>query len=344
MTLGPVMLGLDGLTLSAEEREILEHPQVGAVILFARNFEAPEQVAELTASVRRAAGRHLLIAVDQEGGRVQRFRQGFTRLPAVGEVLPACDGDVGLAAALLRELGWLMASEVLAAGCDFSFAPVLDLGRGISSVIGTRAFAATAEQILPLADAYIGGMREAGMAATGKHFPGHGSTEIDSHVGFPVDERSRAAIMNEDVAAFRPFFDGRLQAVMPAHVIYPDVDDRPAGFSPVWVDGILRRELGFSGVVFSDDLGMKGAEVAGDHGERVKAALAAGCDMALVCNERDGAIQALDRLGAYRNPESAARLASMRARAFPASLRAVQDSSRAQAVRRTIAERFGELA
>lgn len=341
MSLGPVMLDLEGTSLSAEEREILQHPLVGGVILFTRNFEASAQVAELCAALRRAAGRHLLVAVDQEGGRVQRFRPGFTRLPAMGAALPAYDGDLAAAEALLRELGWLMASEITAVGCDFSFAPVLDLGRGVSAVIGDRAFAAEPAEVVRLGGAFIAGMAEAGMAATGKHFPGHGSTALDSHIAMPVDERSRAAILDEDLAAFRPLFDGRLAAVMPAHVIYPDVDDRAAGFSPVWLQDILRRDCGFGGVIFSDDLSMKGAESIGDYPARARAALSAGCDMVLVCNHRAGAVAVLDALGAYRNAESAARLGTMRARHWPDSLQAVQDSGRAGALRRVLAERFG---
>ncbi|MBI2379911.1 MAG: beta-N-acetylhexosaminidase [Gammaproteobacteria bacterium] len=333
------MLDLEGLTLGAEERDILEHPLVGGVILFGRNVDNPAQIAELCREVRRAAGRHLLIAVDQEGGRVQRFREGFTRLPAMGSLLPV----LGMAEAerFAHELGWLMAGEVTAVGCDFSFAPVLDLGAGVSAVIGDRAFAAEPADIVRLGGAFIAGMRDAGMAATGKHFPGHGSTALDSHIAIPVDERSRSEILDKDLAAFRPLFDGRLAAVMPAHVIYPEVDERPAGFSPVWLKDILRGQCGFDGVIFSDDLAMAGATVIGDFVARAKAALWAGCDMVLVCNDRAGAVQVLDGLGDYRDPVGAARLEHMRAERFPESLKSLRESARAQAARRVLAERFG---
>lgn len=340
MSVGSLMLDIAGYELTGEDREILRHPLVGGVILFARNVESPAQVRTLTTAMRQAAGKPLLIAVDQEGGRVRRFRDGFSPIPAMASVLPAFSGQLAEARAFLRELGWLLASEVAAVGCDFSFAPVLDLGRGISSVIGDRALAETPERVAELARGLVAGMNEAGMAATGKHFPGHGSTELDSHVAMPVDKRSRAAILGEDMRAFRALFDGTLSAVMPAHVIYPEVDARPACFSPVWLRDILRRDSGFGGVIFSDDLSMKGAEPLGDFGERAQAALEAGCDMVLVCNHRDGAVQVIDRLGQRSTPESAERLMTMARRLPVPELTAIQGSARAGEIRRLLTERF----
>lgn len=343
MSYGPLMLDLPGLTLSPEDREILEHPHVGGVILFSRNVEAPAQLTELTTALRQAARKPLLIAVDQEGGRVQRLREGFTRLPAPGAVLAACGGDKRAAAFQHRELGWLMASEVRAVGCDLSFAPVLDLGRGISAVIGDRAFADNAAAIVQLAGAYIAGMNEAGMAACGKHFPGHGSTELDSHIAMPVDSRSRAAIVGEDMQAFYALMQGPLAAVMPAHVIYPEVDDRPACFSPVWLQRILREQCQFEGAVFSDDLSMAGAAQIGDYPERARAALAAGCDMVLACNNRAGAVAILDRLQFAKDSERERRLARMQAWGSASTLDALRTHERARAIRSWIAATFPEF-
>ena len=305
---GALMLDIAGTWLCAEDRQILRQPEVGGVILFARNIETPCQVRELCAAIRRLRP-DVLLAVDQEGGRVQRLRRGFQRLPSM-----ASFASLAQAEQLAEDCGWLMASEVLAAGLDLSFAPVLDLQHGRSAVIGERAFSGNAGQAITLAGAFIRGMHAAGMAATGKHFPGHGWAEADSHVAMPRDERSLAEIRRVDLQPFARLA-GVLDAVMPAHVIYPQVDEQPAGFSRRWLQDVLRGELGFTGVLFSDDLSMTGAQVAGDAGQRIEAALRAGCDMGLVCNDRGAAECALQRLQHLR-VHTPTRLAHMRRRAF----------------------------
>ncbi len=306
---GSLMLDVAGAWLTAEDRQLLRQPEVGGLILFARNIEEPRQVQALCRAIRQIRP-DLLLAVDQEGGRVQRLRQGFVRLPAMGRF-----AGLENALPLAEACGWLMASEVLAVGLDFSFAPVLDLDYQRSVVIGARAFAGNPALATALAGAFIHGMHAAGMAATGKHFPGHGWAEADSHVAIPVDERDLPALQARDMQPFVRLAS-QLQAVMPAHVIYPAVDARPAGFSRRWLQDILRGQLGFSGVIFSDDLSMAGAHVAGDAAERIEAALQAGCDMGLVCNDRAAAELALGRLQQL-GVRAPARLSGMRARSRP---------------------------
>jgi beta-N-acetylhexosaminidase len=304
---GSLMLDIAGTWLTAEDRQLLRQPEVGGLILFARNIEHLGQVQELCRAIR-AVRPDILLAVDQEGGRVQRLRRDFIRLPAMREIASRAE-----APALAEICGWVMATEVLAVGLDFSFAPVLDLDHQRSAVVGSRAFEGNPQRATELAGAFINGMHKAGMAATGKHFPGHGWAEADSHVAIPVDERELDDLRVHDLIPFQQLAD-KLDAVMPAHVIYPRVDDRPAGFSPRWLQDILRKELGFRGVIFSDDLSMAGAHVAGDAASRIEAALAAGCDMGLVCNDRGAAelaLSALQRLGAQPSPA----LAKMRNRA-----------------------------
>jgi beta-N-acetylhexosaminidase len=294
VSLGRVMLDVAGLRLTAEEKERLRHPRVGGLILFARNFESPAQLRALTDEVRSLREPQLLIAVDHEGGRVQRFRDGFTRLPpmrAIGQCGGAADG-----AAVARAAGTVIAAELQAHGVDFSFAPVLDVDYGSSSVIGDRAFGAEAETIAALAGAFVSGLDAGGMAAVGKHFPGHGYAAADSHFEMPVDGRELAAIEASDLVPYRRLIAQGLAAVMPAHVVYPKVDPRPAGFSPVWLRDILRGRLGFAGVVFSDDLSMEAASAGGGVVERAQAALAAGCDMVLLCNAPEAAARLLDGL------------------------------------------------
>jgi len=293
--LGPVMIDIAGRTLTAADRATLLHPQVGGVILFTRNYHNRDQLQDLVGSIHELRHPALLVAVDHEGGRVQRFRDGFSSLPPAAYWGYIYDRDPEQALQLAAQSGGLMAAELRAVGVDFSFAPVLDLGRGISSVIGDRAFHPTPEGVTALARAYIQGMRGAGMAATGKHFPGHGSVVADSHLDLPVDSRSFAEIAAEDL---RPFQDLRddLAGVMPAHVVYPAVDPLPAGFSRFWLQDVLRAQLGFQGVIFSDDLSMAGAHQIGDYGQRAHAALAAGCNMVLVCNNRAGAWDVLNAL------------------------------------------------
>lgn len=306
---GSLMLDIAGTWLTAEDRQLLRQPQVAGLILFARNIEDPRQVRELSAAIR-AVRPDLLLAVDQEGGRVQRLRQGFVRLPAMRAL-----ADNANAERLAEQCGWVMATEVLAAGLDLSFAPVLDLDHQRSAVVGSRAFEGDAQRATQLAGAFIRGMNAAGMAACGKHFPGHGWAEADSHVAIPVDERSLDDIRAKDLLPFRQLSQ-QLAAVMPAHVIYPQVDESPAGFSRRWLQDILRGELGFDGVIFSDDLSMAGAHVVGDAACRIEAALSAGCDMGLVCNDRAAAelaLAALQRLNVL--PPTG--LARMRRRAFP---------------------------
>ena len=306
---GSLMLDIGGTWLTAEDRRILRHPEVGGLIIFARNIESPRQVRELCAAIR-ALRPDLLLAVDQEGGRVQRLRQGFLRLPAMRAI-----ADNANAERLAEQCGWLMATEVLAVGLDLSFAPVLDLDHQRSAVVGSRAFEGDPARATRLAGAFIRGMHAAGMAATGKHFPGHGWAEVDSHVGIPEDERSLEEIRRSDLVPFQRLV-GELDAVMPAHVIYPQVDAGPAGFSRRWLQDILRDELGFDGVIFSDDLSMAGAHVVGDAASRIQAALNAGCDMGLVCNDRGSAELALGALQRLKT-KAPERLARMRARAWP---------------------------
>ncbi|MFA5548594.1 MAG: beta-N-acetylhexosaminidase [Porticoccaceae bacterium] len=311
MTAGPLMLDLEGTSLSAEDKALLRHPNVGGVIYFARNVESPEQVLALSREIA-AIRPELLIAVDQEGGRVQRFRAGFTPLPPMQRLGDHFVAEPEAGAALLRDCGWLMAAEVLAVGVDFSFAPVLDLDREHCAVIANRAFSDDPHVAAAAARHFIDGMHGAGMAATGKHFPGHGGVRGDSHLETPFDHRDLAALEARDLVPFRALAP-ELDGVMPAHIVFPAVDGDCVGFSRRWLRDILRADLGFDGVIFSDDLSMKGADHAGDYARKTELALAAGCDMVLVCNDRPGAlsvIECLDRL----NPPPSPRLARMKAR------------------------------
>jgi len=295
LPLGPVIVDLSGeqpATLAAEDRERLLHPLVGGVIHFARHFESPAQMAALNAEIHALRRPSLLIAVDHEGGRVQRFRDGFTEIPPMRTLGDAWDVDPRAAADEARRLGRLMADELTGHGIDFSFAPVLDLDHGGSTIIGDRAFHRDPVAVAELATALIEGMRAGGMASVGKHFPGHGYVRADSHLEMPVDDRPFAVLEVDDILPFARLIKAGLDAVMPAHVVYPAVDDQPAGYSTVWLQDILRGRLGFDGVIFSDDLGMAGAHGAGDMTARADLALAAGCDMVLVCND----LPAADRL------------------------------------------------
>lgn len=289
MLLGPVMLDVAGLVLTAADKQRLQHPSCGGVILFARNFESLSQLRVLTAEIKALRSPELLIAVDQEGGRVQRFREGFLDLPPVRQLgsLYDASSEQGLLAA--DHYGWLMAAECLATGVDFSFAPVLDLDYGRSQVIGDRAFHADPDKVIALASAYIQGMRRAGMVAIGKHFPGHGYVTADSHNDLPVDHRGWEDMSANDLQPFRALLPAGLAGIMPAHVIYDACDAQPAGFSRWWLQTVLRGQLGFKGVIFSDDLSMRAAHSAGPPAQRAKAALAAGCDVLLVCNDPDAA-------------------------------------------------------
>ncbi len=314
MTLGPIMLDLRGTVLQPDEAEMLQHPLVGGVILFARNYESPDQLQALCESMHGLRHPRLLIAVDHEGGRVQRFREGFTHLPPCYLIGQTYDADKQAGLQLAEQAGWLMATELLSVGVDFSFAPVLDLYKGISEVIGDRAFHAKAETVAVLTRRYTQGMAQAGMAAVGKHFPGHGSIREDSHTHVPVDKRRYNDIAMEDMISFQRLIETGLAGIMPAHVIYPDVDDKPAGFSAIWLKQILREQLNFKGIIFSDDISMAGAGVAGDYNERATLALAAGCDMVLVCNQQQEAIKLLDQLQYQPDPVASARLIRMHGR------------------------------
>ncbi|WP_432473272.1 beta-N-acetylhexosaminidase [Amphritea sp. HPY] len=332
---GALMLDVAGLTLTEEDKALLQDPVVGGLILFSRNYESPGQLAALVADIRACAP-EILIAVDQEGGRVQRFRDGFVRLPPMASLGKLYLQDSAQALVAATELGWLMASELLAYGVDISFAPVLDLDFGVSEVIGDRAFSDRASIAVELSGAFIRGMREAGMASTGKHFPGHGWVAADSHLEIPVDERSLADIEALDMAVFARLMEQGLDAVMPAHVIYREVDSQPAGFSEFWMQGILRQKLSFNGVIFSDDLTMEGASVAGGYPERSAVALKAGCDMLLVCNNRKAALEVRDYLHSIDHGGSE-RIASMLAR-DRADIVALQASSRWQSAENLAAE------
>lgn len=314
MTHGPVMLSLDGIELSPEEREMLRHPATGGVILFTRNFESPQQVHRLITEIHELRSPRLLVAVDQEGGRVQRFREGFTRLPPAGSFARLYEHSPKPAKRAAREIGWLMAAELRAVGVDFSFAPVLDVERGISRVIGDRAFGNDPETVSELALSWSLGAREAGMPSVGKHFPGHGAIAADSHHELPVDQREFEEIEKWDLFPFRRLIANDLEAIMPAHVIYEKVDEKPAGFSSKWIKQILRERMSFSGVIFSDDLSMEAAHVVGSYGDRAEIALDAGCDMVLVCNNPDGAAETLERLATYSDPVSQSRMARMHGR------------------------------
>lgn len=320
MTLGPVMLDLCGTSISEQEHELLRHPQVGGVILFARNFESTQQLIALTQAIHAARQPPLLIAVDHEGGRVQRFREGFTRIPPMRRLGEIWDEHPQRARHLAHQTGYVLAAELRACGVDFSFTPVLDLDHGESQVIGDRAFHRQTQAVAELAHHLMMGLKEAGMAAVGKHFPGHGYIRADSHLAIPVDERGYADILLDDLEPFRQMVSFGLPAIMPAHVIYPKIDPHPAGFSAKWLKDILRGELGFDGVIFSDDLSMEGAKAGGDVITRSQAALTAGCDMVLLCNDPESAKILLDGLKGAIQPVSLARLARMHGHPNPPSL------------------------
>ncbi|HEU4622029.1 MAG TPA: beta-N-acetylhexosaminidase [Burkholderiaceae bacterium] len=312
--LGPVMLDIEGTVLNDADRRRLQHPNTGGVILFTRNFESREQLCRLTQDIAEARP-GVLIAVDHEGGRVQRFRSdGFTTLPPMRRLGQLWDRDesAGRIAAIkaATEMGFILASELRACGIGLSFAPVLDLDWGRSKVIGDRAFHSDPRTVMLLAKSLMHGMQIAGMAACGKHFPAHGWAEADSHHALPVDDRSLEAILADDAAPY-DWLGLSLPAVMPAHVVYPKVDAKPAGFSSIWLNDILRRRLGFAGAIFSDDLAMEGARAAGDVVSSAHAALDAGCDMVLICNSPSKADRLLDGLKRAPDAASAARIAAL---------------------------------
>ncbi len=306
MNYGPLMIDVAGLSLTVDERERLRHPLVGGVILFARNYVDPAQLKSLCAEIRELRTPRLLIAIDHEGGRVQRCREGFTRVPAMRRLGEWWDRDAPAASAAARAIGFTLAAELRACGVDLSFTPVLDLDYGASGVIGDRAFHRDPLAVIELAGALIDGLHAAGMACCGKHFPGHGFIKADSHLAVPVDERSKAEMADDQL----PYHRLKLDAVMPAHVIYPQIDSRPAGFSPVWMN-LLRNEFGHAGAIFSDDLSMEGASVAGGIVGRAEAAWQAGCDMMPVCNKPETVLEVLAGWHPVLDPVRSARIARL---------------------------------
>jgi beta-N-acetylhexosaminidase len=293
MNLGPIMMDVSGLTLTQLEETQLAKPSIGGVILFSRNFESINQVKQLISSIR-VVNPNILISVDHEGGRVQRFKEGFTHLPAMSKLGELYDKKPKKAIKYACSCGFILAYELLEIDVDFSFAPVLDMDYGNSSVIGDRAFHSNPDAIIKLAQALIKGMHRAGMKCVGKHFPGHGYVSLDSHIDLPVDERPAKEVY-QDMATFKGLVDEGLDAVMPAHVIYSKVDDKPAGFSNVWIQDILKSQLGFDGVVFSDDLSMQGALFIENIKDRVKISLDSGCDMVLICNHPEMLLEVIDQ-------------------------------------------------
>lgn len=326
------MMDLAGPEMTPEERERLKHPHAGGVILFSRNYRSPEQITALVQQIHALREPQLLVAVDHEGGRVQRFREGFTALPPVRHFGDIYDDNPKRAKRLAHTAGWLMAAELRAVGVDFSFAPVLDLDRGISAVIGDRAFHSRGEAVADLAISYVAGMAAAGMTATGKHFPGHGGCAPDSHLASPTDEREYADIA-EDILPFERVIQNGLAGIMPAHVVFPRVDSQPAGYSRFWLGEMLRVRLRFQGVIFSDDLSMEGAKGAGNMVGRAHAALAAGCDMVLVCNDPKGAAHVLDELRPGDDPVSPLRLVRMHGRPAAVRTQLAADHAYREAVR-----------
>ncbi|RUO44433.1 beta-N-acetylhexosaminidase [Aliidiomarina taiwanensis] len=286
------MIDIAGLSLTDEDKEVLQHTDVKGLILFSRNYASPQQLRQLIDEIRTLRGTNFLITVDHEGGRVQRFREGFSALPPMAALAERWGGNTEQAKQDAYDLGWLMAAELRMFDIDLSYAPVLDL-MGESTVIGNRAFSAHPLQVEQLASAFMQGMAAAGMRCVGKHFPGHGTVVADSHIDIPIDDRSFASIQHHDLTPFKALAS-RLDAVMPAHVIYSEVDPLPAGFSPFWLQQVLRQECQFEGVIISDDLLMEGARVVGDVPARARAAYEAGAELLLVCNNRKAAMGVLE--------------------------------------------------
>ncbi len=329
------MLDIEGVSLTPADRDLIKEPAVGGVILFSRNYESPEQITDLVAKIRALKSPPVLIAVDHEGGRVQRFRDGFSRIPAMRHIGHEYDEDPEEALRLARQAGWLIASELRAAGIDLCFAPCIDLDRGISEIIGDRAFHNKPEVVGELAAAFSRGLRSAGMAAVAKHFPGHGAVAADSHLKLPVDRRDYGLLL-DDMRPYDKLISNSLVAgVMIAHIVYREMDSMPAGFSRYWIENELRSRLGFGGAVFCDDLTMKATEAYGSMRKRARLALDAGCDMVLVCNDRRAAEQAVMSLNEYSNPLSQVRLARLHGTGH-----ALRDSLRASEIWRETVDSF----
>jgi beta-N-acetylhexosaminidase len=310
------MVDVAGLELTPEDRDVLRHPLVGSVILFTRNYRDSAQLAKLVADIHAVRSPALIVAVDQEGGRVQRFRPEFSLLPPPRRIGHEYDLDRKSGVTLARSMGWLMAAELRAHGVDLSFAPCVDLDYGVSEVIGDRAFHAKPEAVAELALAWVRGMHDAGMAATAKHFPGHGAVVADSHQSLPVDRRDWSELA-ADVLPYRRLIANGLPGVMVAHVLFPAVAPEPASLSRRWIQNALREELRFEGAIFTDDLSMGGAKEFGDIVARASAALAAGCDVLPVCNDRASVVTLLDQLDHEIQPSSHLRLVRMRGKAAP---------------------------
>ena len=341
LPLGVVIADVDGLRLNETDRTRLLHPQLGGVILFARHYESVAQLCALTAGIRALRGDDFIIAVDHEGGRVQRFRDGFTAIPPMRKLGELWENDEDRALKLAKDCGYVLAAELRACGVNLSFTPVLDLDYGESGVIGDRAFHRDASIVSALAAALQRGLSEGGLASCGKHFPGHGFIRADSHHEVPIDEREYALIEAEDMLPYKQLIAAGLSSVMPAHVIYPKVDPAPAGFSRKWISEILRGQYRFDGVIFSDDLSMEGASVAGGYDARAAAALGAGCDMVLVCNDPVNADVVLNGLAARGTaPVAAGRLPHLRKAAPAASREALAGLPRYQAASAAIKAAF----
>ena len=317
MALGPVMLDVEGLTLTPADRELLREPAVGGVILFTRNYESPAQLADLVEAIRAVRSPPLLVATDHEGGRVQRFRDGFTVLPPMRRIGRQYDSDPDAALSLARTAGWVAASELRAMDIDLAFTPCVDLDWGFSEIIGNRAFHRRPNVVADLASAYCRGLRDGGMAAVAKHFPGHGAVVPDSHLQLPVDRR-RFGDLLDDMRPYEKLIGNRqLAGVMLAHIVYEEMDPMPAGFSSYWIQNQLRSQLGYDGAVFCDDLSMKATRQYGSMPARAKLALEAGCDMILVCNDRPAARATVASLRDYSNPLSLVRLARLHGTGHP---------------------------
>ncbi len=325
MTLGPLMVDVAGFALTDEDRRVLAHPLVGAAILFTRNFESYPQLEALVAEIRAVRNPPLLVTVDHEGGRVQRFRQEFTVLPPQRAIGYAYDIDAEAGRKLAWQSGWLLAAELRSVGIDMSFAPCIDLDYGVSEVIGDRAYHRDPEAVSRLAVACLQGMREAGMAATAKHFPGHGAVVADSHKALPVDRRPLIEL-TDDLLPYRRLIANGLASVMVAHVLFPEVDAAPAGFSARWIEQVLRGDLGFTGAVFSDDLSMGGAAFAGTVPERARRAIDAGCDLLPICNDRPAVLATLAELEGAADPLSQVRLVRLHGKPMPPRIELLQSA------------------
>lgn len=327
MSLGPVMLDIEGWQLTARDKERLLHPLTGGVILFSRNFSSYRQLTTLVAEIRAIRNPSLLIAVDHEGGRVQRFQQDFTRLPAMGELGLIWDKQPGRAKQLAQQVGYILAAELKASGIDLSFTPVLDIDYGQSCIIGDRAFHRKPQAIADLAHYLMLGMKSAGMMAVGKHFPGHGYIRADTHLEITVDDRAYADIAMEDLIPYRQMIHFGLAGMMSAHIIYPRIDEAPATFSGKWLKTVLRDELQFEGCIFSDDLSMQAAAAYGGIVARAEAALKAGCDMILVCNSPQSVDELLDELQWDVSAVSLARMMRMHGKLHNPTITELRESA-----------------